>query len=289
MNVVLIGILGGLGAMIGFGFSDFFAAKAVRKINPVQTLFLSWFISLVVLAPFVLLNLSSLSIDRLLLLKILFYSFNFALGNALFYRALEIGPVSITSPVSSSYPLIAVMVAVLFFAESLLLPQYLAIGLIIGGILLASFHFERFPIHIAKKEGIIFALIAAFLWGTAIPVSGQVIAEIGWLNTLFYQLVFGLPWLYLMFGFKKGGLRNLWGPGIGMPLVWGIGIFYLLAVMAFNFGLEKSLVSIVTPVSATYPLITIALALTVLKEKVLKNQLVGAGIIILGIVFLSLS
>lgn len=92
-----------------------------------------------------------------------------------------------------------------------------------------------------------------------------------------------------MFGFKKGGLRNLWGPGIGMPLVWGIGIFYLLAVMAFNFGLEKSLVSIVTPVSATYPLITIALALTVLKEKVLKNQLVGAGIIILGIVFLSLS
>lgn len=151
MNVVLIGILGGLGAMIGFGFSDFFAAKAVRKINPVQTLFLSWFISLVVLAPFVLLNLSSLSIDRLLLLKILFYSFNFALGNALFYRALEIGPVSITSPVSSSYPLIAVMVAVLFFAESLLLPQYLAIGLIIGGILLASFHFERFPIHIAKK------------------------------------------------------------------------------------------------------------------------------------------
>ena len=221
-----------------------------------------------------------------LLLKILAYSFNFALGNILFYRALEIGPVSIISPLSSSYPVIAVMVAVFIFGEKLLGLQYIAVFFVLIGAFLASFHFERLPVHIAKKSGIIYTLIAAALWGTAIPLSGQVIAEIGWFPTLFYQLLFGVIWLYIFYGLKSG-IRTMWGSGLTWTIA-AVGVTYLFAATSFDLGLEKSFVSVVTPVSSIYPVVTVALALTVLKEKVLRSQLIGAGLIILGIVILSL-
>jgi len=52
MASVLFGILAGMGAMVGWGLSDFFAAKSSKETTPIQTLFIAWIIGLsLYLAP----------------------------------------------------------------------------------------------------------------------------------------------------------------------------------------------------------------------------------------------
>lgn len=282
----IVGILAGLGAMVSWGLGDFLAAKASREKSPLQTLFLSQLLGLLILAPIFLLIVGkpAVGIGTLALTAVL--SLIFILGTLSFYKALEIGPISITSPISSAYPLVVVLISVAILREVLSLGQWVAIGLIMLGIFLASVHLERPAVKINRKWGIIFALLAATLWGVSIPFIGKIIDEIGWFPVTFLGYIFASAWLLLIFGWR--GRTLLWGTGPDKNIV-ALTLLMISGASSFYFGLERALTAIVTPVSSTYPLITVLLAVTFLKESVAKNHLAGAALIISGLVLLAAS
>jgi drug/metabolite transporter (DMT)-like permease len=73
--------------------------------------------------------------------------------------------------------------------------------------------------------------------------------------------------------------------------VLGAATIQLVGAIAINVGLEYETASgaIITAISAMYPILTMALALAGLKEKVTRPAIAGALISVFGVVALSLS
>lgn len=58
------------------------------------------------------------------------------LGQLAFYSALKYGEASVAVPVAATYPLVALVVSVVFLGESFTIQKLLGIGLVVGGVVL---------------------------------------------------------------------------------------------------------------------------------------------------------
>ncbi len=58
------------------------------------------------------------------------------MGQLAFYAALKDGEASIVVPVAATYPLVALIVSVLFLGEAVTVQKVLGIGLVVGGVVL---------------------------------------------------------------------------------------------------------------------------------------------------------
>ncbi len=58
------------------------------------------------------------------------------LGQFAFYSALKTGDASVVVPVAATYPLVALLVSVLFLGEALTYQKFLGIMLVVGGVVL---------------------------------------------------------------------------------------------------------------------------------------------------------
>ena len=58
------------------------------------------------------------------------------LGQMTFYTALKSGEASVVVPLAATYPLIALLVSIIFLGEALTIQKVLGAGLIVGGVIL---------------------------------------------------------------------------------------------------------------------------------------------------------
>ena len=84
------------------------------------------------------------------------------------------------------------------------------------------------------------------------------------------------------------------GEGIRYPSNKSLWVFVILAgvlsasgYIGYSIGIEEGLTSIVTPIAAAFPAVTVILAKVFLKEKLNVNQAAGISITISGIILLS--
>ena len=119
---------------------------------------------------------------------------------------------------------------------------------------------------------------ALFLKIGSVEIPGQ--------PALFYQTLGTLP-----LGLALIGAQSVRGPQDKRGVVYsvlngvltGVGILFLLA--AYRQGGNTAVVSVTT---ALYPVVTIALAVTVLREKLTGRQMLGLGLSLVSIVLFSL-
>ena len=62
----------------------------------------------------------------------------FALGDLSLFRALQVGPAAIVTPLSTMYPVVTLMYAVPFMRERMALMQWLAVAILLAGIVAVS-------------------------------------------------------------------------------------------------------------------------------------------------------
>lgn len=67
-----------------------------------------------------------------------------------------------------------------------------------------------------------------------------------------------------------------------------IGLATIVAYISYSIGIEKYLTSLVGPLAAAYPLVTVLLAIMILREKTVFNQKLGMIGVIAGVILLSL-
>ena len=100
-----------------------------------------------------------------------------------FYRALQLGPVSLVSPMFSAYAVVAVILAVVFGGERLTLPGLAGVALTIGGVVLVSAvgppGAEPQPGSRGRRDGVPYALVAMLSWGVTIYLLGRDVGEPG--------------------------------------------------------------------------------------------------------------
>jgi len=295
MNTALLTTLLGLMSATSFGVADFFLAKSAKSVGPILG-------STVV-------SISSAALFSLVFVILFRHDIHlswpgiwFAVGSAFFmasasinfFLALEAGPVSIVSPLASTYPLIMTLLVLAIFRIHLSPQEVGGILLTVTGVLVASGILGIHGLSRRMRRGSVFALITAFSWGIGFALLAQAIRRIGWQFATLFECdivvivyIFALPFIK---GSEVISLKTL-RRGMSNKFVLTGSIVQLLGGLAINLGISRSSANggtIITAISSCYPIITIALALKHFKEDVGLIPLAGAALGIAGIVMLSL-
>ncbi len=125
-----------------------------------------------------------------------------------------------------------------------------------------------------------------FFWGIAIFLAAIASRKIGNLLTLFWMMVFGFIVGGAYYSFNSTTLSS---PLIVkfFPVIIVIALLQIIAYLAFYKGLEKGQVSLVSPLGASWGLITAILSIIFYHELVTGSQIVAIILIIFGIIALS--
>lgn len=134
--------------------------------------------------------------------------------------------------------------------------------------------------------GATFGLAAAVLWGLADFIGRFVARRIGPYRTTIYLQAVGFLLLCVFFE-VQGGFHQLFASvgGRWHPWAWGAlaGLINAVASFAFYTSLTKGKLSLVVPISASYPALTLVLSM-LSGEKVRWVNLLGIAVSLIGVV-----
>ena len=275
------GILLALAAMAGWGILDFLIAHNVRKTEPVKAIF--WMratASLILLGIILLFERNSItmpSISPWLLLLIAGIINTTAWIS--FSTGLKKGKATLLAPIANSWALVTILIGLFVLHEKLLFEQFVLIGVILSGIILASVEntlWKKEKIEITG--GVSNALLAMVCWGVYFILLSVFIKELGLLISLCILYVISALLLGIYATIKRISLiknvhRDLLFTGTldSMAfLVEGACLIFIPAVIA-------------APIITASPVITVLLAQLVFKDRIRKHQILGIVLIIVGI------
>lgn len=129
---------------------------------------------------------------------------------------------------------------------------------------------------------LLLALSATFCFGLGVFLSSKVAKGLGPVQTLFLFQLFGMPALFLFLPFAPQHMHVQW-----IPLIL-LGIFQALNMLIWFYALKVGNVSIVSPVSEVYSLISVVLGVIFLHETVGFIRIVGIGLIFSGVILLGI-
>ncbi len=285
---ISLGILFGLTAMLGWGLADFFAKKTVDEIGDFKTLLWAQMIGLVFLSFLYVVFGSGFSYTMNNIIVFAIIGFLGTSAYLLFYRALRKGELSVISPIQASWVIITVILSVLFLKESLSRMQISAIIVTVIGIMLVSFKYKDLAKLNLKKflPGVPEDIVSMAFWGVNFVIIGFLVSQFNWFVPIFFLRLFTVLFLFGSTGAKKE--RITFHTKKVIPWLILIGLFDVMAFVGFGLGVNSEYVSIVSPVAASFPLVTVILARVFLKEKLDLNQIIGFVGILIGLVILSL-
>jgi len=197
------------------------------------------------------------------------------MGNLCILRAFSLkGPVSIVLPVSSMFPLVTAILAVLFLRERLNRIQLGGFVVALAAIYIVSLAsagasrsdaLPHFQIEALAAPWMLWTLAALAFWGGTCFF--QKIATLHLSNEL-CTVVFALasiPIAIAIFLLSPGLSFNLSARAWLLSLLFGalLGIGSLMTFAGYRWGKA----SVVTPIIALYPALTVLLAVPLLKEK----------------------
>ncbi len=285
MNPIFLSILAGLGGMIGWGTSDFFAGLFSKKIGHFKTFFWSQLAGLVFATLLILFFAISLNVPLLIAILLPIAAVFYGGAYLFFYKGFELGNISIVSATINLWAVFTVLFAFIFLGQRLSGLQFLGVATIIAGVTLVSLKWSDIKnknSHLLKgaKE----AVVAAFLFGIFWNLSDVIAKDIGWLPTTIFVKIGVILFLLLFSLFVKRELTIAKTTTQTKLLVALVGILEAFAVASVNWGLTISGAIFVTPIASALSIITITMALVFLKEKVTKVQVLGIITAVVGII-----
>ncbi|MEM2889963.1 MAG: DMT family transporter [Candidatus Hadarchaeum sp.] len=280
------GVLFGLVAMLSWGVADFFAARAIRQAGVFRTLVWGQTVGLLVLITVAFLVGVAVPSFYMLMIILLAGSLN-VVACLSFYQGLQVGKVSIVSPVSASWVVVTVILSLAFLGENLSQSQAIGVVLTIAGIFLTSFKFrDLLKLRLRNlAAGAQFAAISMVAWGVHYIFIDVLVAELGWFLPVLSVKAVTVFSLLMYSGFAN---RDISYPRSVVPMVVAVGLLEAAAFTAYGAGVASEFTAIVAPVAATFPVVTIILARIFFKEMVEINQKIGIGAVLAGLVLLSL-
>jgi bacterial/archaeal transporter family protein len=285
MNITLISILAGIGGMFGWGIYDFLGGVFAKQIGSFRSLFWSQLAGAIALLTLALGLKTGLDFPILIVILLPIASILYSAGYLFFFKGFEKGNVSIVAATMNLWAVFTMLFAFLFMGQRLSGLQTLGVVMILSGATLAALNWNeikehKFQLSLGVKETIFGALFFGLFWN----VSEIVSQEIGWLPaTLFVK--FGILLFLLAFSLLAGqkiGLAQISTKTRTILIL--MGIIETGAVALVNYGLTIGDAILITPIASALSIVTIALAIVFLKDRVTKIQATGMGIAVIGII-----
>jgi uncharacterized membrane protein len=228
------------------------------------------------------------------------------MGYLSFYRSLELGPVGLVSSIAASYGGVSAVLAFVLLSERLGLAGTTGVALSVAGVTMAAARASApegvtmaagepivgvAPTPTATRPGtragIPFALISALAYGVGGFLLGDFSGKIGWLGATLIMRLASL--LILAFIVPFLARPSAWkGTGTGVAWAVAAGLTDVVGVMAFARGGQAAQIAVTAAVSSVYPVIPLAAGLAWFGESISRRQLVGIGLILVGLVLLGL-
>jgi drug/metabolite transporter (DMT)-like permease len=200
---------------------------------------------------------------------------------ASFYTAAARGPISIVAPIGSTGAVVPVVVSMIQGERPSLL-QLVGIPIAIAGVALAAARAAPHP-DADPVAGIGLSIFAAAAFGTFLAVfaeashHGATAAVLSsraslLVCTIAVVAVARLPWRL---------------PRHDLPATALPGLLLVIGTAAFSIATTKGLVSIVSVLATLSPIVTVALAVVLLHERLIGRQRAGVVIALVGVVLLA--
>jgi drug/metabolite transporter (DMT)-like permease len=191
-------------------------------------------------------------------------------GWIMYFQSIIAGPITIVGTLSAAYPAVTIVFAHWFLGETLSPLQYGAVTLVIGGCIGLAYQPPDAANKVTGRAWIALAFLALLLWGAA-----QTVVKYDYslgatdTNMALYSAIGALLTL---------GVYGLWKGRAGTHSVieW-IRSFLPMGMMASGdlgvlIASRYGKISIVTPLTGAYPLVTLAFAALVLRERIMLLQ-----------------
>ena len=246
-----------------------------------------------------------------------------AIGYLLFYRALEVGPVSIVSPITATSSTFTLVLSVLILQERLTFGHMGFVMLIILGLILASTSLVELrtllkqPGYSLWSQGVRWAIVDTGLRGYGLR-NGASASISGWFLPVLWTRVFSIFFLFLASRWRRqqrisraqvtanlvssGRTLSLSLPnledisyirspfstlGLGILLALLAGTVESVAILTFSFDTRIATTGITSAIASSYALVTLLFGLIVYRERLAKNQLFGIAVFMTGLILLA--
>ena len=285
MSTTIISIILGIGGMLGWGIYDFLGGVFSKQIGSFKSLFWSQLAGLVSIVLLSFAFKTDFDIPVLALALSPLASIVYSAGYLFFFKGFEKGNVSIIAATMNLWAVFTMIFAFLFMGQRLTTIQTTGVFMILSGATLAAIDWnsiknQGFQLSLGLRE----AILGAFFFGVFWNISEIVSEEIGWLlSTVLTKL--GITIFLLVFSLFA--LQEIRLMNISTKIKYAVllmGIIEVSAVALVNYGLTIGDAILITPIASALSIVTIAMAVIFLKDKLSKLQLSGIVAAIFGIV-----
>jgi drug/metabolite transporter (DMT)-like permease len=288
----------GLLAAIAWGISTLLAAVAARRIGALRTVVTGEAAGLVCYALLFWLGHFSLrGVGGVAWLLVLAGVIGVG-GYLALYRGLESGHVGLVSAISACYGGVIAVLSVVLLRERLTAVAAVGIVATVAGVMVAvlrtgSGSGGAVPDEAAPGEavpgraavGAVFGVVAALCYGVGGFLIGRYTVDLGWLVPV---VVARGGAMVLLLGLLATPLRAPAGARLMPGLAWAVvaGVFDAAGLIFFTRGDQVGLVAVTAAVSSAYPVIPLVGGLFLFRERLRRQQVGGAILILAGLVLL---
>jgi drug/metabolite transporter (DMT)-like permease len=288
---VLTVILGFTTAVV-YGFADFFGAIASRKLSSVLVTAVAGivgFFFLLTMIPFF-----GATFSQQAVIAGIAAGVASAIGITALYASLAIGPISIISPLGAVLGAMVPLIFGFIIGDRFGPLAWIALLLILVSVVLVGF-IPGADVRLPSAKGLLLAFVAGAGIGTILIVLKFSPSDSGLASVITMRVVSALLLNILVLA----TWLNLRRKGIAKPKTsmagkywWAViaaGIFDSSANIFFTLALRSGSLSVVSVLTALYPLGTIILARLILKERVARIQMFGVLLALSGSAILAVA
>ena len=223
----------GLAAAVGWGLADFSGAVAGRRIGSVATVIVGQVLSALFMTALLLISGEPVAPIGAIIGWVALNGLFTAIAYMTHYRALELGPVAVVSPVGATYAVVGVALAMIVLGERPDPPELIGAAITVFGVMLVSTDLRklRAGTH-GMPPGLPWAIVSAVGFGVAAFLLGYAAQQIGWISGLWAsrmaQVTCYIP-IAIIYRKQLSQLR----PGVGLWVALAAGAADILGVVTY--------------------------------------------------------
>lgn len=267
-----------LGASLAWGFADFFGPLVSRTLGSLRVLFWAQVGGLLAIAVAVAIH--GRGPAGWAVLFAILASLGGMLGLFAYYRGMQQGAMSVVAPIAGISAIVPVIFGIAT-GDSPSTTQIAGIACALAGVGLASVEHREGSRRVAAGAGL--ALLAAVGFGFYFPwmhAAGKV--DFWWAS-----LVFRATALLLLAAVVAARHTPLRLRPRDLAIVFAVGVGDTLGNVFFAASSASGLVSLTSVLASLYPVVTVLLAASVLRERVAPMQRAGIVLTLAGVVLIS--
>jgi drug/metabolite transporter (DMT)-like permease len=275
----------GLATALVYGFADFFGAIASRKLSSVLVTAVAGIVGFIFLLSMIPFFGATFSQDAVI--AGIAAGIASAIGITALYASLAIGPISIISPLGAVLGAMVPLIFGFIIGDRFGPLGWIALALILVAVVLVGF-IPGADVRLPSAKGLLLAFVAGAGIGTILIVlkfspndSGLAsVIVMRAVSAILLNLLVFATWIKLRSKKVATPARSVTG-----KYWWAViaaGIFDSSANIFFTLALRSGSLSVVSVLTALYPLGTIILARLILKERIGRVQMVGVLVALSG-------